>query len=237
MSKLGDILRIARERKKLDQVQLGELFGISKSAVNQWESGRNVPDHRKQPRLAEVLDLDLTMIQALAAGAEWPPKSDTSDQPLLFEAAPPPPAPRLAVTEPKARLDAADVPVWASVAAGDNDGMMILTSDPIDYIRRSDSVAKAVDPFAFYIVGESMEDRFYQGDQAVVNRSLPLRPGDDCVFIHTAEDGAMFGLVKRLIRIGSDAWKVRQLNPRKDFDLSRRKWSKAYRVVETRHRS
>ena len=129
------------------------------------------------------------------------------------------------------------MPVWASVAAGNGDGEMILTDTPIDYIRRSDHIANAVDPFAFYIVGDSMEERFYQGDQVVVNRALPLRPGDDCVFISQGPDGELRGLVKRLLRSTGDAWKVRQLNPRKDFDLPKRPWAKAYRIVETRHRS
>ena len=73
-------------------------------------------------------------------------------------------------------------------------------------------------------------------DQAVVNPSLPLRPGDDCIFINQAADGTLFGLVKRLLRSSVDHGRVRQLNPRRDFDLSKKKWSRAYRIAETRHR-
>ena len=29
---------------------------------------------------------------------------------------------------------------------------------------------------------------------------------------------------------------IARLNPRRDFDLSKRKWSRAYRIAETRHR-
>lgn len=132
--------------------------------------------------------------------------------------------------------DRGDIPVWASVAAGDEDGTMLLTDSPIDYIRRSETMVGVANPFAFYIVGDSMLERFAQGDQAVVNPSLPLRPGDDCIFITQAADGAMFGLVKRLLRASADHWRVRQLNPRRDFDLSKKKWSRAYRIAETRHR-
>lgn len=132
--------------------------------------------------------------------------------------------------------DRPDIPVWASVAAGDEDGTMLLTDSPIDYIRRSETMVGVANPFAFYIVGDSMLERFEQGDQAVVNPSLPLRPGDDCIFINQAADGALFGLVKRLLRSSVDHWRVRQLNPRRDFDLSKKKWSRAYRIAETRHR-
>lgn len=129
-----------------------------------------------------------------------------------------------------------DIPVWASAAAGDEDGTIILTDSPIDYIRRSELMQGVANPFAFYIVGDSMLERFEQGDQVVINPSLPLRPGDDCVFIHHAADGTMFGLVKRLLRSGAEHWRVRQLNPRRDFELSKRKWSRAWRIAETRHR-
>ncbi|MDI1286677.1 MAG: S24 family peptidase, partial [Reyranella sp.] len=132
--------------------------------------------------------------------------------------------------------DRPDIPVWASAAAGDEDGTILLTDSPIDYIRRSETMVGVANPFAFYIVGDSMLERFEQGDQAVVNPSLPLRPGDDCIFINQAADGTMFGLVKRLLRAGADHWRVRQLNPRRDFDLSKKKWSRAYRIAETRHR-
>ena len=132
--------------------------------------------------------------------------------------------------------DRPDIPVWASAAAGDEDGTILLTDSPIDYIRRSETMVGVANPFAFYIVGDSMLERFEQGDQAVVNPSLPLRPGDDCIFINQAADGTLFGLVKRLLRAGTDHWRVRQLNPRRDFDLSKKKWSRAYRIAETRHR-
>jgi transcriptional regulator with XRE-family HTH domain len=222
---LGKVIKAARVAKGLTQDDLGRAFGVTKSAVAQWESGKNVPDGRKLHRLAELLGLDPGAILAASRPAG-------GDQSTLFPAPAqivrPVPAPPI--------TGLADVPVWASVAAGNGDGMMILTDTPIDYIKRSDHIANAVDPFAFYIVGDSMEERFYQGDQVVVNRSLPLRPGDDCVFISQGEDGQLRGLVKRLLRSTAEAWKVRQLNPRKDFDLPKRPWSKAYRIVEIRPR-
>lgn len=151
----------------------------------------------------------------------------------------PPVQPRLPAIEPMqpptvVTPDRADIPVWASVAAGDGDGEMILTSEPIDFIRRSERTANVRDPFAFHVVGDSMLERLAQGDQVVINPAMPLLPMTDCVFIHQGEDGMMYGLVKRLVRATGDTWKVRQLNPPRDYELSRRKWTKAYRVAEIR---
>lgn len=227
---LGQIIRRAREAKGLDQVQLGQRFGVSKSAVNQWETGKNVPDHKKHARLARELDLDPAMIGALAAGEKWPREPE---QPSLLD------APRTAAavapqTASSATPPLADIPVWASVAAGDGDGEMILTSEPIDYIRRSERTANVRDPFAFHVVGDSMLERLAQGDQVIINPAMPLLPMTDCVFIHQAADGMMYGLVKRLLRASGESWKVRQLNPHRDYELPRKKWAKAYRIAEIR---
>jgi phage repressor protein C with HTH and peptisase S24 domain len=113
---------------------------------------------------------------------------------------------------------------------------MILTSEPIDYIKRTERTARVKDPFAFHVIGESMLERLAQGDQVIVNTAMPLLPMTDCVFIHQADDGMMYALVKRLLRATGETWRVRQLNPAKDFELSRRKWSKAYRIAEIRPR-
>lgn len=144
--------------------------------------------------------------------------------------------PPLSASRPPDTFARPDIPVWASAAAGDEDGTMILTDSPIDFIRRSELMQDVANPFAFYIVGDSMRERFLPGDQAVINPSLPLRPGDDCVFIHHAADGTLFGLVKRLLRSGAENWRVQQLNPRRDFNLPKQKWSRAWRIAETRHR-
>lgn len=129
-----------------------------------------------------------------------------------------------------------DVPVWASAAAGDEDGTIILTDSPIDFIYRTEAILNVPKPFAFYIVGESMEERFFQGDQAVVNPSLPVESGDDCVFIHHSDEGVIYALVKQLQRSTADHWRVKQFNPSRTFDLSKKKWTRAYSIVETRHR-
>jgi SOS-response transcriptional repressor LexA len=126
-----------------------------------------------------------------------------------------------------------DVPVWASGEAG-QDGAMVLTSEPIDYIRRSERMQGVKSPFAFYMIGASMSPAIEHGDQVVVNPALPIRTGGDCVFIHD-ESGTLRALVKRLLRVTADHWRVRQYNPPKDFDLPKKKWPKAQMISEKRY--
>lgn len=249
---LGNRVKTERQARNWSQAELARRVSaiahrtITQVAIHHIESRGNVSP-RFLVELAQALEVSIPWLQhgklpKSPKGTPTPAQSHEGEQPPLFT--PPPSRLPASITgldrgpavAPGLAIPGPDIPVWASVAAGNGEGMMILTDTPIDYIRRSDHIANAVDPFAFYIVGDSMEERFYQGDQVVVNRSLPLRPGDDCVFIAHGEDGQLRGLVKRLMRSTAEAWKVRQLNPRKDFDLPKRPWSKAYRIVEIRPR-
>lgn len=128
----------------------------------------------------------------------------------------------------------ADIPVWASASGGD-DGAMILTAEPIDYIRRSELMQDVRNPFAFYVIGDSMSPAIEQGDQVVINPNRPPQIGKDHVFIHDDGRGSMLALVKRLLRSSSDVWRVRQFNPNKDFDLPKSKWGKALTITEKRY--
>ena len=215
MTELGDTLRAAREARGMTQVALAAYFGISKSAVNQWESGKNIPDQRKIAALAEKLELDPALLVRLAGipAAGGTPAAVMSPVPT------PPGRP--------------DIPVWASAQAG-NDGAMVLINDPIDWIRRSERMQGVKAPFAFYVIGTSMSPAIEHGDQVIVNPSLLPTPGKDHVFLHTEEDGTILALVKRLLRVNATSWKVRQYNPEKDFDLPKSKWAKALMITEKR---
>jgi transcriptional regulator with XRE-family HTH domain len=228
MSELGDAIRAGRERRGLTQAELAREFGISKSAVNQWESGRNVPDQRKLGTLVRVLGLD----PAVAAGV--PQTATGAAATGAFPGGPDEPSP--AATRLLREMPAAgrpDIAVWASAEAG-HDGAMVLVNDPIDYIRRSERMLGVRNPFAFYVIGSSMSPAIEHGDQVVIHPGMPPQPGKDHVFLQQQPDGTMLALVKRLVRSTTTAWKVRQFNPPRDFDLPKSKWSKALMITEKR---
>jgi phage repressor protein C with HTH and peptisase S24 domain len=80
-----------------------------------------------------------------------------------------------------------------------------------------------------------MSPAIEHGDQVVVNPVVPVRPGADCVFLHEDGNGTMMALVKRLLRQSAEHWRVRQFNPPRDFDLSKKKWTKALVITEKRY--
>lgn len=227
---IGKRIEAAMVAARKKPVDIARHFKISESAVSQWFSKDTGP---KATRLVDLARFLNTTVDELMREAAPEPA-----QTILFGTTSPPsltPAAPVQNDEPNL-VGRKDIPVWASASAGDGDGSMILTSEPIDYLQRTERTARVKDPFAFHIVGDSMLERLAQGDQVIVSPAMPLLPMTDCVFISQASDGVMYALVKRLLRANGDAWKVRQLNPQRDFELSRRKWSKAYRIAEIRPR-
>jgi len=208
---------IAANKKPVD---IARRLKITESAVSQWFAKDTGP---KTIRLSELAAFLATTVDYLMR----------EDEPRLGFA--PRPAPQPTQRAQRETDGGGDIPVWSAVAAGDDEGSIILSDAPIAWVRRSDRLMGVANPFAFHIVGDSMLERFTPGDQVVVNPAMPLSAGADCVFIQTGEDGTFRGLVKRLLRANADCWRVRQFNPPRDYELSRRKWVRAYQIVETRH--
>lgn len=227
------------------QAELARHLGIAPPRVSEMVRG----DRRLQPReirptaaffglstddIGALIEGDAAAIRAAleqiahrepAAYAIEPPVGPTG----LAEPGPSP-------ISPVARVQAVpgrpDIPLWASAAAGD-EGAIVLVPDPIDYLRRSERMLNVRNPFAFNVLGASMSPAIEHGDQVVVNPSVVARPGHDCVFIHEGPEG-MLALVKRLLRANADTWRVRQFNEPRDFDISRKKWSRVHPIAEIR---
>ena len=62
-------------------------------------------------------------------------------------------------------------------------------------------------------------------------RALGVGPGDDCLFVREASDGTRYALVKRLVKLGTQGWTVKQYNPPRTYTLSRKEWQKAHLVI------
>jgi phage repressor protein C with HTH and peptisase S24 domain len=130
---------------------------------------------------------------------------------------------------PLPRLGRQDLPVWAA-AQGGEEGAMLITTSPVEWIVRPRELEVA-DAFAVFLIGESMSPRYDHGDQLFIHPHRPPRPGDDCLFIRQQDDTSFFGLAKTLLRATAGKWHVRQFNPQKDFDLDRRQWTRAWKIV------
>jgi transcriptional regulator with XRE-family HTH domain len=78
---LNERLKNLRLAKGLTLQQVGDSFGISKSSVSGWESGKSHPDHKKLEQLAELLN---TSIEYLVSGTSGSLNSTASKIQITF---------------------------------------------------------------------------------------------------------------------------------------------------------
>ena len=62
MRDIGKNIKSLREEKKLSQVQLAEKLFVTRQTVSNYEIGRSRPDVEMLTRIADVLDVDISMI-------------------------------------------------------------------------------------------------------------------------------------------------------------------------------
>ena len=146
----------------------------------------------------------------------------------LRSTAPPSPVGELRSSSLRA-TERTDLPVYASAEGGG--GAIVITNEPIDFVRRPEPLLSVRDGYGCYVIGDSMSPAYEQGDLLLVHPGRPVRPGDDCVFVRDQGDGSQHALVKRLLRISPEKWRVRQFNPARDFDLDRGQWQKSQLIV------
>ena len=122
-----------------------------------------------------------------------------------------------------------DLPIYASAEGGPYG--MVVDSRPIEWVKRPAPLIGVPNAFGTYVVGDSMEPAYFQGDMILIHPSRPVSPGDDVLITARRIDGEVAALVKRLLRATADQWKVKQYNEPKEFSLKRSEWQRAYVVV------
>ena len=96
-----------------------------------------------------------------------------------------------------------------------------------EYVKRPPILAGLPQAFAVYMVGESMEPRYFAGDTLYIHPNRPIRAG--CfVLIELPEQQA---IVKQFISQDDNRVVVEQFNPANRFDIPRAKVVNMYRVV------
>ena len=149
----------------------------------------------------------------------------------LRSTAPPRPAGSRAICVAPDRCAPPIAPTCRSMPRPKAAAGIIITSEPIDFIRRPEPLLSVRDGYACYVIGDSMSPAYEQGDLLLIHPGRPARPGDDCAFIRGQDDGTQEALIRRLLRSTPEKWRVRQFNPAKDLDLDRGHWQKIQLIV------
>lgn len=192
-------MRELRQAAGLSQEKLAELAGTSQPQINKLETGQRKMTVDWAVKLARPLGVEPALLLGL-------------DVPAVPTATPRPARPALApllrtAPVPQAQA-AASMPVRAA-ARGGVDQEMFLEDGPIDWITRPDYLKNARDPYAMYVVGDSMMPRFRPAQLLHVNPHKPPAPGSGVVVVK--RNKAV--LVKEFVRRGTDAVILREYRP------------------------
>jgi transcriptional regulator with XRE-family HTH domain len=126
-------------------------------------------------------------------------------------------------------VGARDLPLYATVEGGE--GTVVMSSDPVDEIRRPAPLATVKGAYGVIVVGESMVPVLRPGDVALVNPHLPPRAEDTCIFV-CEKDGEFIATIKEYVGQTKDAWRVKRYKPKEtEFALKKKDWPRCEVVV------
>ena len=114
------------------------------------------------------------------------------------------------------------IPVYGQ-AVGGKDGEFILSGNEVSEVLAPPAVSQSPDAYAVYVVGDSMEPRYFAGETVFVNPRLPISRGAFVVAqITSGQDAAPRAYVKRFVSQDTRRLRLEQFNPKKvlEFPIS-----------------
>lgn len=106
--------------------------------------------------------------------------------------------------------------------------------EAFDYVARPNVLAEVPGAYAVYMVGESMQPRYFPGEILFVHPHKPIRQGDFVVIqlAPEAEGGDMEYLVKGYIRQDAKRLQVQEYTPKaRQFDIPSGRVLAIHRIV------
>jgi len=202
-----ETVRELREALGLSQSALARRIGVTPQAIQQLEDGK-VRDPRYIVALAEVLGVPPVALAGKGAAGGAGPVYPIRHEPLGRK----------------------DLPVYAS-AQGGPDGSMVISYDPIEWRERPSILENVPDAFAMYVVNDSMEPRYRQGDLLLVHPRRPVRPGNDVLCVKVSENRDHVAMIKQLVRMNAREIVLLQFNPRREIIIKRKDLASLHRVL------
>ena len=214
--RLGERIKIAREKCGISQADLAAAVGRSQSSVAEWETGGTDPRRNIVEKIA----------QTLAVNVEWLEFGDAGEDPLPY--APPANASQAIASEAFSSNDQPDGnnlgPIYASALGGDGE-QTIATGDVVEHRPKPQRWVRVKGLYGFYVIGDSMSPRINAGELVWVHPHRKPSPGQEAVFIKkTKDDQPTSVMVKVFMSQSPTKWVVRQHSPKKDFELKKSEW-------------
>lgn len=218
----GEIIRQARVHKRISQDRLGQLTGVSRSAVSQWESNATEPDSSARlQRIAEVLDIDLEIL-VRAGGApkgQNRPATGTISRSQISHVIPP-------------------LVVWRALpSAKSRPGGFVILHEKEGEVARPIHLIHQTKAFAFKVIDEANAPVYRARDHLIADPDTAAIPGDDCLFadgIEKAEGSLAF--VGNYARATPTLWIITQYGREGEIELPKVEFPHAWPIVGRYHR-
>jgi SOS-response transcriptional repressor LexA len=150
-------------------------------------------------RVAEILGIDERILKE--------PSSYTSD--FL----------KLSTEHRSVTRGAAWIPVYGH-AMGGKDGEFILSGNQVSEVLAPPNLSHVPDAYAVYVVGDSMEPRYFAGETVFVNPRLPISRGAFVVAqISKGQEGVPRAYLKRFVSQDTKRLRLEQYNPKKILEF------------------
>jgi SOS-response transcriptional repressor LexA len=126
----------------------------------------------------------------------------------------------MASPEPRSTTrGAAWIPVYGH-AMGGKDGEFILSGNQVSEVLAPPSLSHVPDAYAVYVVGDSMEPRYFAGEIVFINPRLPISRGAFVVAqISKGQEAEPRAYVKRFVSQDVKRLRLEQYNPKKIFEF------------------
>lgn len=210
---LGRVLRAFRERKGLSRAQLAEKVRAHHNQIQKLENGERKLTIEWIERLAP--HLGTTAEGFLAELRPQPrPVGEIGKKAEISETLIPPRS--VYTSNPWPR----DLRVLGMAECGP-DGWSLWNGDVIEMTSRPPNLAGAQHGYAVYIVGDSMEPRYFAGELAYIHPGKPVSIGDFVlVQVRPPEgDETPRAVLKRLVRRSPTKLTLEQYNPKKTTEI------------------
>ena len=117
-------------------------------------------------------------------------------------------------------------------AAGGALGEFVMNGQVVDTVLCPPELETVPDAYAVYVVGDSMEPRYYAGELVFVHPNKGYKR-HDFVVVQMNVDGedAPHGFIKQFVSLSPTTLTLCQFNPRKEIEFSRKKLISIHRIV------
>ena len=189
---LGKYLKDSRNAKGLSLRQVNKISDISYSHLNMIENGKRNVTHALLKNLAKLYGLDYIDLYEKAGYIDLI-EDEKKDMLKKIGAI------------PLSEIETTKIPVLGKVKAGYN---YLAQENIIDYIAFNIDGADKENYYALYVIGDSMEPLFDDGDIVIVHKQDDFSNGDNCVVLINGEEAT----IKKVYK-GTTGIKLQAVNP------------------------